>query len=157
VTEGDDAPVLMRRSLTAGRLVAPLPAGLAFAPFSEDVAHDLHALFTAAYVEGAGDVGEFAAWRDALLHDPEFDPALVFMVRDTSGALAAAAQCWTSAFIKDLAVAQAWWGRGLGDALLARVFAAFEPRGAAHVSLKVRAGNSRARRLYARVGFVAAQ
>jgi ribosomal protein S18 acetylase RimI-like enzyme len=155
VTDGDDAPVLMRRSLAAGRAIAPLPAGLAFAPFSEAAAHDLHALFIAAYVEGAGDVGEFAAWHDALLNDPEFDPALVFLVRDSSGALTAAAQCWTPAFIKDFAVAQEWRGRGVGGALLARVFAAFEQRGAAHVSLKVRAGNNRARRLYERVGFAA--
>ena len=76
----------------------------------------------------------------------------MFLARDGTGRLAGVAQCWTSGFVKDLAVARDWRRRGLGRALMLRVFAAFAERGAPSVDLKVRAGNTAGRAFYDALG-----
>jgi len=59
----------------------------------------------------------------------------------------------TQADVLTIAVAQEYWGRGIGSALLgALIDAAFE-RGCAEVFLEVREDNPRARGLYLRRGF----
>lgn len=60
-------------------------------------------------------------------------------------------RCWASAFVKDLAVAEHWRRRGIGEALLKHVSAAFWTRGAGHVDLKVEADEAVALRLFARL------
>lgn len=139
------------------RLDRPLPASslpgdLAEVPFepSRD-APAMHALLEQAYAGGGGEVAEFDAWWPALRDDEEFDPALVFLVRDAAG-LAGVAQCWTSGFVKDLAVRSDRQGEGIGTALLARCFAAFAARGLDRAMLKVRCDNPAAERLYRRLG-----
>ena len=62
------------------------------------------------------------------------------------------AQCWTSAFIKDLAVHPRARRRGVGRALMLMAFHAFAKRGATHVDLKVREENASALRLYRDLG-----
>lgn len=57
------------------------------------------------------------------------------------------------AFIQTMAVAPAWWGRGLGSALLAALLAEAARRGHDEVLLEVRVDNERAQRLYRRFGF----
>jgi ribosomal protein S18 acetylase RimI-like enzyme len=63
--------------------------------------------------------------------------------------------CWTSGFIKDVAVHQDWRGRGLGTALLLQAMRRLSSRGLRKVALKVVEENAVARRLYARHGFTA--
>ena len=58
-----------------------------------------------------------------------------------AGALAGVAQCWTGAFLKDLAVRPDMRRHGLGRALLHHCFAVFRRRGAPAVDLKVEAEN----------------
>lgn len=66
------------------------------------------------------------------------------------------AQCWTSAFIKDIAVSHDWRGKGVGRALMAEVFTLFKARGASAVTLKVEADNpSGAVRFYQALGMTA--
>ena len=68
---------------------------------------------------------------------------------DDGNGIAGVAQCWTSAFVKDLAVRPRLRRRGLGSALLLQAFRTFRERGAAFVDLKVVADNlSGALRLY---------
>ena len=55
--------------------------------------------------------------------------------------------------VKDLAVAPAARGRGLGTRLLERALAVLGASGASRVKLEVRASNEAARSLYARFGF----
>jgi [ribosomal protein S18]-alanine N-acetyltransferase len=59
----------------------------------------------------------------------------------------------TQADVLTIAVAQEYWGRGIGSALLGALIAAAAERGCAEVFLEVREDNPRARGLYLRRGF----
>jgi ribosomal-protein-alanine N-acetyltransferase len=59
----------------------------------------------------------------------------------------------TQADVLTIAVRAAFWGRGIGSALLGALLAAARERGCAEVFLEVRADNPRARGLYLRRGF----
>ncbi len=118
-------------------------------------ARDLHALFRAAYAGGGGRVDTFDMWWPALRDDPEYDSALVFLALDDAGRMIGGAQCWTSAFVKDLAVAEVWRCKGVGKALLMNAFACFRLRRAAFVDLKAEADHpSGAAGFYRRLGMV---
>jgi len=54
------------------------------------------------------------------------------------GGVIGMAQCWTSAFVKDVAVHPPARWRGVGRALMAAAFYAFGGRGATKVDLEVR-------------------
>jgi ribosomal protein S18 acetylase RimI-like enzyme len=147
--------IRMRRSL-ADPVPEPVwPAGIRLVPFEPDRhAQKVHALLAEAYSRGGGYVEPFPIWWPSLRDDPDYDQALVFVAADEQGGIVGAAQCWTSAFVKDLAVAPAMRRQGLGSALLNQVFHAFRERGAAFVDLKVHSDNpSGALRLYRSHGF----
>ncbi len=59
----------------------------------------------------------------------------------------------TQADVLTIAVAQEYWGRGIGSVLLGALIAAAAERGCAEVFLEVREDNPRARGLYLRRGF----
>jgi len=59
----------------------------------------------------------------------------------------------TQADVLTIAVREAFWGRGIGSALLGALLGAARDRGCAEVFLEVRADNPRARGLYLRRGF----
>lgn len=59
----------------------------------------------------------------------------------------------TQADVLTIAVRQAYWGKGIGSALLGALLAAARERGCAEVFLEVRADNPRAHGLYQRRGF----
>jgi [ribosomal protein S18]-alanine N-acetyltransferase len=59
----------------------------------------------------------------------------------------------TQADVLTIAVAQEYWGRGIGSALLAALIAAAVEHGCAEVFLEVREDNPRARGRYLRRGF----
>ena len=150
-----DAPILrMRRDLSLPVPEPSWPAGVSVRGFADGDAAAVHALLERAYANGGGSVAALAEWFPAMTGDPEFDPDLWFMAR-AGDALAGVALCWTSAFLKDLAVDDTWRRHGLGTALLHHLLGEFAARGAARVDLKVDAGNpSGARRVYERAGFV---
>jgi ribosomal protein S18 acetylase RimI-like enzyme len=143
----------MRRDL-AGDLPEPLwPQGYEPRAFTEADAPEVHRLLELGYAGGGGEVGSFDAWWPALCEDPEYAPDLIFLAA-RGGEIVAVAQCWTTAFVKDLVVHPEHRRRGLAEALMTTVFAAFRSRGAAHVDLKVRIGNTAAERLYRRLGMI---
>ena len=122
-------------------------------PFvSERHAPEVHRVLSHAFAGGSVAVAPFRAWWASVRDDAEFDPSLVLLAASDKGDVVGVAQCWTSAFVKDLAVAGSWQRRGIGTALLLQVFSAFRQRGADHVDLKVEVGNSAANRLYRRLG-----
>lgn len=145
-------PVLMRRRLNGAHEAPSWPRGVRLRPFRVTDAAEAHSLLVAGYARGGGDVPPFQVWWQALSSDAEYDPALIFVAVDLSGAMIGLAQCWTRGFIKDMVVAPAWRDRGVGQALLAQAFAAFADLGLSHVDLKARAGNTGAIRLYTRLG-----
>lgn len=110
-----------------------------------------HAVLEAGYWEGGGGAPVFRQWWKALRKDEEFDPALIFVAIDGHG-VAGMAQCWTSAFVKDLAVHPRARRRGIGRALMLAAFHEFARRGAVHVDLKVGEENANARALYHSLG-----
>jgi ribosomal protein S18 acetylase RimI-like enzyme len=120
---------------------------------------DLHAraaraLLNDSYVSGAGQTQTFDDWWPALESDAEYDPQLCFIVEDTeSGSLAAFAQCWTSGFVKDIAVASSFRRRGLGRAMLHEISGRFAARGCTQLDLKVVADNVPAIHFYKSIGF----
>jgi len=59
----------------------------------------------------------------------------------------------TQADVLTIAVRQAYWGRGIGSALLSALLTGARERGCAEVFLEVRADNPRAHGLYLRRGF----
>jgi ribosomal protein S18 acetylase RimI-like enzyme len=147
--------IRMRRSL-ADPVPEPVwPAGVRLVPFEpEQHAQEVHALLVKAYENGGGYVEPFAIWWPSLRDNSEYDPALVFVAADERGGIVGVAQCWTGAFVKDLAVAPSMRRNGLGSALLNQVFQAFQEKGAAFVDLKVHSDNpSGALRLYRSHGF----
>lgn len=131
------------------------PRDIRRVPFTpEHHAPKAHALLVKAYAKGGGSVEPFDIWWPSLRDDAEYDPALCFIAVNGSDDVVGLAQCWTSAFIKDLAVDPAYRRKGLGSALLREVFRAFRERGASSVALKVQADNpSGAVRLYRAHGF----
>jgi ribosomal protein S18 acetylase RimI-like enzyme len=148
-----DEILRMRVELTPPVLQRPTwPAAVSVRTFDQEDAEPLHALFEHGYRRGGGSVTPFETWLRETTSDPEFDGSLVFLAEADEG-LVGAALCWTSAFVKDIVVHEAWRRRGLGEALLRHVLGAFAERGALAVQLKVESTNDGARRLYERVGF----
>lgn len=147
----------LRKHLSAPQPSPVWPAGVRLAPVGDTRPDALHAILADAYANGFGTVPPTSAeWWTSLTSDSEFDPALVFVAIDVSASPVGLAQCWTSGFVKDLAVVPHWRGKGIGDALLAEAFAAFRDRGLPHVDLKVGAANAPAIGLYLRAGMVEA-
>ncbi|MDP9175861.1 MAG: GNAT family N-acetyltransferase [Planctomycetota bacterium] len=145
--------MLMQRDLREPFDAPIWPASVQLQSFTTEHAPAVHDLLATAYRNCGGSVQVFPKWWSSLATDAEFDPNLVFVARDTSFRIIGVAQCWTSAFIKDLAVHPDWRRRGLGRALLLHVFAVFKQRGALAVSLKVAPDNpSGAVHLYRALG-----
>jgi ribosomal protein S18 acetylase RimI-like enzyme len=141
----------MRRDL-GGDIEQPVwPAGVAVRTLGarpeKKLVQAAHAVLEAGFWEGGGGAPIFRQWWKALRKDDEFDPALVFLAMEGADVIGMA-QCWTSSFVKDLAVHPAARRRGIGRALMLHAFHAFAQRGAAHVDLKVRAENAHAIALY---------
>jgi ribosomal protein S18 acetylase RimI-like enzyme len=148
---GQGVVLRMRRELR-GEIETPrLPPGVSLRALTtkpdKTLVQAAHAVLEAGFWEGGGGAPIFRQWWNALRKDDEFDPALVFLAMDSEG-VAGMAQCWTSAFVKDLAVRPRARRRGIGRALMLAAFHAFARRGATHVDLKVREENEPAIALY---------
>lgn len=146
----------LRRHLAGPRQEPAWPEGVREARFRpERDLDDVHRLLVSAYPPNKNPFSSLRSWRRWLTSDPEYSPEAIFLARSTAGELLGVCQCWTSAFIKDLAVAPGQRRRGIGEALLMRSFAYFAGKGARFVDLKVKIGNpTGAERLYKKVGMV---
>jgi ribosomal protein S18 acetylase RimI-like enzyme len=145
----------LRRDL-AGAVADPIwPSGFGVRSFTAEDAPAVHRLMQVAYARGGGSVGAFETWWPGVRDDGEFDAALCFLAIDRNGEIIGAAQCWTSAYIKDLVVYPHARRLGVAKALLLTAFQAFRRRGATHVDLKVEIDNpTGAVRLYRRLGMI---
>lgn len=112
----------------------------------------VHRLLEVGYADGGGHVGSFEEWP-SLRADEEFAADLFFLAENERQDIVGVAQCWTSAFIKDLVVHPLARRQGIATALLWQVFSEFQHRGAKHVDLKVHVDNpTGALRLYRAMG-----
>ncbi|EZI27286.1 N-acetyltransferase [Pseudomonas extremaustralis] len=144
---------LLRRDLR-GSLPAPQwPAHTQLDHYREALAPSIHAVLRMTQDQGGGRVPDLDTWQHQFVSDAEFDPTLCLVVSNDQGILGVA-QCWTSAFIKHLAVHPCNQGQGLGRALLLHSFQVFKQRGEPYVDLKVLESNLRARQLYESAGMV---
>ncbi len=150
-----DSAILLVKSLGDEPYVPEWPAGARIVAFDED-RHppSCHALLEGAYAQGQGEVPSYDAWWQGLRSDSEYAAGRVFVAVDDAGEVIAVAQCWTSAFLKDFAIAAAWRRRGLGTAMLDHVFEAFRRDGFETLRLKVRADNHPAIAFYRAMGMV---
>jgi ribosomal protein S18 acetylase RimI-like enzyme len=145
--------VLRMQADVSGRPAAPAwPPGVAVRTYEPDDAQPVHALLEAAFADGAEEVPPFARWHPWMTNDPSFDAGVWFLAEAREG-LAGVCLCWREGWVKDLAVAPSFRGRGIGEALLRHALDAFHERGLRTVGLKVDADNpTGAVRLYERVG-----
>lgn len=129
------------------------PEGVAVRTYDDaGDAASVHALVTRAFTGGNEVVAPFEAWHARMTGDPEYDPGWWWLA-ERDGRLVGVALCWTSGWLKDLAIDPDERGRGLGEALCRHVFHQMAGRGLASCGLKVDAGNpTGAVRLYRRVG-----
>lgn len=143
----------MRREL-GGPIEQPQwPEGITCRTLDKTDSKAAHAVLSAGFWEGGGGAPQYRQWWAKLSKDSEFDPELFFLAVDREG-VCGLAQCWTSNFVKDLAVHPRVRRMGIGRALMLTVFHAFDKRGAAFVDLKVREENRVAQRLYHDLGMI---
>ena len=143
----------LRRDLTEAVAPPACPTGYRMRMFAADDAPAVHRLQEVGYAHGGGQVGAFDEWWPSLRDDDEFAPDLCFLAVDEQQDIVGVAQCWTSAFIKDLVVHPLARRRGIATALLRSVFWEFRRRGVTHVDLKVQRDNpTGAVRLYEALG-----
>ncbi|AMB86882.1 GNAT family acetyltransferase [Pseudomonas agarici] len=143
--------LLLRKDLDDLLEVPQWPPGIRPGVLGADLMKAVHDLMVLGYQDDGVYVADFASWRERFTKDAEFDPTLCLIAMDDQG-LAGVAQCWTSAYIKDLVIHPRRRGQGLGLALLRHAFQVFASRGEAFVDLRVMENNLSARRLYDRVG-----
>jgi ribosomal protein S18 acetylase RimI-like enzyme len=141
----------MRRDLGKDAPDAPWPQDIELRTYSVELAADVHHLMQIGYREGGGRVPALDTWQQQFETDPEYDPSLCFIAHDAKGVVGVA-QCWTSAYIKNLVVHPRMQGRGLGRALLLHAFKVFQQRREGFVDLKVLEDNQRAQQLYESAG-----
>ncbi len=145
-------PFVLRMRRDLYELPAPVwPDGVRVKTLETSDARGAHHVLAAGYWEGGGGAETFRQWWPKLRKDPEYDPALCFLAFDSEG-VCGVAQCWTSAFVKDLAVHPRMRRRGVARALMLTVFDAFRKRRADFVDLKVREENLAAQKLYLDLG-----
>ena len=144
---------LLRRDLTGSVPAPQWPMDTRLDHYREELAPAIHAVLRMTQDQGGGRVAGLAQWQHQFVTDAEFDPTLCLVASNGDGILGVA-QCWTSAFIKNLSVHPCAQGQGLGRALLLHSFTVFKQRGEPYVDLKVRESNLRARQLYESAGMV---
>lgn len=144
---------LMRRTLRSVERATHWPQPLRLSALKPENAAHAHQLLRLGTQLGGGHVADFADWLPAFDTDPESDPQLCFIVESPKGVIAVA-QCWTSAFIRNLVVHPDTQRQGVGQMLLAVIFQTFADRGEAHVDLKVMESNLAARLLYEGAGML---
>jgi ribosomal protein S18 acetylase RimI-like enzyme len=129
------------------------PEGVAVRTYDDAAdSHAVHALLELAFATSHERVEPYERWHRWMTGDAEFD-AGCWWLAERDGHLVGVALCWTTGWLKDLAVHPDERGRGLGEALCRQVFREFSRRGVEQVGLKVDADNpTGAVRLYQRMG-----
>src|SRR5262245_9863320 len=94
----------LRRDLVGAITPPALPGGYCVRTFVDDDAAVVHRLLEVGYAQGGGQVRSFDEWWPSLRADDGFAADLCFLAINARRDIVGVAQCWTSAFIKDLVV-----------------------------------------------------
>ena len=137
----------MRRDLKKQVPPAPWPDGISCTSLTLRRSLQAHSLLAQSRLLDEGSWLNHRDWLDAFEHNPEFDRSRCFLAIDNDRVVGLIT-CWTSAFIKDLAVHPDYQNRRIGAALLSHLFVHLARCGEAMVDLKVLENNLIARRLY---------
>ncbi len=133
------------------------PAGVSVRTFDpERDAKAVHALIQGAFADNERHRAEpYAEWVVRNIDREAFDPTLWFLAA-TGDEIVGSIVCPAyedEGWVRQLAVAHEWRGRGVGTALLRKAFAEFHRRGRPHVGLVVDSWNrTGAKELYERAG-----
>jgi mycothiol synthase len=134
------------------------PAGVTIRPFERGRdAHETHRVIGAAFEDNIRrrPFESFEEWEAHEINRKAFDPSLWF-VAEAEGRIVGAVVCPDyegEGWIRQLAVARDWRGRGIGTALLLTALAEFKRRGRSDSALVVDSWNrTGAKRVYERLG-----
>jgi mycothiol synthase len=114
----------------------------------------LHQLVQTAFDKPERTPQPFEDWKETMMRDDIFDPDLWFLAV-TGDEIIGAALCFTYpelGWVRQLAVADAWHGKGIGTALLKHAFGVFWERGFQKVGLVVASDNENAYEFYQHSG-----
>ena len=143
--------VRLRLVLRKERFEARWPENYRIRSLEKDDARVTHQILVDIFEDEEPD---FDVWYASRFGDGEYDPALNFVAEHIpSGDIHGLVWCWSSKFIKDLAVLPAARRRGLAQALMFTALNAFAERGTPSVDLKTnRHLNAAALQLYESLG-----
>ena len=99
----------------------------------------------------------FEDWHERMLNTESFRADLWFLLASGDDELVGTALCVDHGlygWVRNLAVAEAWRGKGIGTVLLQHVFSQFYRRGQPRIGLGVDGNNPDAYRFYERVGMM---
>ena len=95
--------------------------------------------------------------EDSFRQELERNVAARYLVAETEGKVIGYAGAWIildESHITNIAVAEAWRGRGIGEALTRKLLWYLSNLGASYATLEVRVSNERAIALYTKLGFI---
>jgi ribosomal protein S18 acetylase RimI-like enzyme len=131
------------------------PDGVAVRTYTDADGRAVQALLDEAYAAWDDAYTPMAHddWRAWMTGDASFDPDCWWLA-EANGSLAGVCLTWKEGWVKDIATATAWRGRGVGKALLLHALVEHRKRGNRKVGLKVDDRNpTGAVQLYERLGF----
>jgi ribosomal protein S18 acetylase RimI-like enzyme len=145
----------MEVALDTPRAAVAFPDGVTVRTYRDDDARAVQTLLDEAYASWNPTETPMAHedWLAWMTGTSSFDRSFWWLA-EAGGELAGVCLTWIEGWVKDLAVAAPWRGRGLGKALLLHALAEHRAHGTEVVGLKVDAVNpTGAPQLYERVGF----
>ena len=130
------------------------PERLSLSDYTEKDEAELYQLINKAFTWRGREIPTMEAWRNLIFRGGRYDPRFFVLVREgetlIGAALAYAEE--TGGWIRQLAVAPEYQGKGLGGLLLRHMFHLFSQAGLTSTALGVASANSNACQFYERNG-----
>jgi ribosomal protein S18 acetylase RimI-like enzyme len=130
------------------------PDNISLSNYTEKDEGELYALINSAFTWRGREIPTIESWRSLIFRGGHYDPRFFVLLRD-SGKLVGAALGYAEdagGWIRQLAVAPEYQGKGLGGLLLRHMFYLFSQAGMKSTALGVASENSNACQFYIRNG-----
>ena len=130
------------------------PANILLSNYEEKDEVELYELINQAFTWQGRTIPTLESWRSLIFRGGRYDPLYFVLLRDGGKLIGAALSYAEEAggWIRQLAVAPAYQGKGLGGKLLRHMFEVFSSAGLPSVALSVASANSNAFQFYERNG-----